>query len=319
MENDQTREKTIRMITLNLGYNVMSNLVKGSESDQVSFCQQTYSGSQGWSPRRNLSQCSLNSIDFLVEADIICLQELNPRSEPSFRNALREQAQNKGRVYYCSKNGPVMIIADARTIGIGEEVTPDGFLFYDPILPQDKRRFQMVYFPQERLLIGNLHAPHNINLHRALQDAFDRSLYYLMAKGIVDPRGSGATEIEKIALLGDFNDSDGQLLPNQSGSSSSDEEEKLTFPLGEDSGLVVSIPVTSEMVPKTCCRDANFAFRGDYIMLGTHPEISMYVDYYGVPPGYSRETTPISDHDPLMAVISYLGISERGYVNPFRK
>lgn len=274
MTDFDSSRPSLKMVTLNLGFNVMANKVKGSEGPLVQRCQLQYPETGGWSESNKISQCSANAVDLLADYDLICLQEANPKHWRTFENKLFSSGQLKGR-QYASFYDPRLLLAvvyDQPLLGSGVLLTAPGCLWGDceKKLP-DSRGLQVLYFSRWNLAVGNLHAPHGIQLKPSLEMAF---------KELTIPIG---VRIERMLLAGDFNDYKGQLL-----------KDDVTVNVWNQ-----RLRVLLKASPTSCCYDTGYQHPGDYILDSLQG--SLGVLSYGIPDGYNRDLLPMSDHDPVAA------------------
>lgn len=220
--------RTLRIATFNLGYNVMANVVAGSEKDFVQYCQKKYDG--GWAPSDKnqpiISLCTLNATEFLHSYDLFGLQEYHPQYRKGFEAQLSSHR---------------FITGKGVTIGYREDLVGRGRSLNEIRTigpPGNRRGMQAVWFGKIRLLFINLHAPHRINLPKVLVSELEK-IEQAMKKRKYFPL--------RIIITGDFNDYRGTLIPLQISMM----------------GLHLVIPQTQSA--KTCCFDSGYHYPGDYI------------------------------------------------------
>lgn len=274
----------LSIVSLNLGYNVMSNIITGSEGPAVKICQDMYPKNKGLASDRRMAQCTANAADFLLSYDLFGLQEVNGKHQPEFEKYIREQGFKFGKDYHFITghyfgNWGVTIGYDKNIMGEANRITPDGYLI--GVNPNDMRGIQAVYFRKYKLLFVNVHAPHEIDLVTILNKMLhDISIRF-------QKLGGNLKDIMRVIMTGDFND-DRRLLVGAS----------LKF-----DKLSVRIPGDPGKIPKTCCTDTGYKFIGDYILDSKVNSIaSGNGDYFGLPPGYDRNKVFLSDHDPIVLI-----------------
>jgi len=245
----ETRLK-LRVVTFNLGRNVQLNTVSGSEAILVQACQIKYSDRKGWSEHTPLSQCTLNAAQWLAEqkADLIGLQEV---ALPYFPDLVKQIGKEYTSVGY----GPVQLVYNKRKLGEGYLISP-----LDLYMVETVRVFTVTWFPQVKLLVINLHAPHRVNLKETISEAFSK----VPTVGI---------RPERILALGDFNDGYFSLLES----------------------LTIMGKILRQHGPpsQACCADSNFRTVGDYIFDSEYEREG----FYGIPP--SAKQNLMSDHYPV--------------------
>ncbi len=303
----QSKEKSMnstvvrpRIVTLNLGYNIMANLAAGSEKPLVEFCRQNFNpGTKfaGWEDSsKEISACSQNSARFLLDYDLFALQEVNEKYRGKFEEYIRNRGEElKGPNLFGGKfkdyvletthyfgNFGITTGYDRNVMGDGIRITPDKFLIYDDSQPvgetgkkekiTDVRAMHALWFPKPRLLFINVHAPHKINLKRVLEERCRAIATWFKQKvgeiGLID----------RVIIAGDFNDDSGSLLKTDINAF----------------GKVISIP--GHKVVKSCCADTGYRYPGDYILDSKSDQIK----YYGLPANYNRQHDIYSDHDPVV-------------------
>lgn len=181
-------QNSLKIITLNLGYNVIANIVAGSESSLVEMCQTAYGG--GWKDSsRTISTCTYNSAELLSHYTLFGLQEVHPK----YRTKLQETIQgfNPSANYKFISGAGILTGFDQNVTGEGVLLTPSTYLLKD-------RGMQIISFPKLGLIFINLHAPHNINLKKEIE------------KNCSQIKLSSAPK--RVIMVGDFNDFKGSLL-----------------------------------------------------------------------------------------------------------
>ena len=277
----------LSILTLNMGFNVMSNSPAGTEAPMVKYCQIVYPDHDGWTWDKKMSKCTSNAVDIIAQSDLIGLQEVNISMMKPFLEAVEKKGKEIGKNFQFIKNGSgwaVVTIFDQNKIGDGIQITPDGFSIGDVDGKEiDRRPMQLTYFPRTKILFVNLHAPHRIDLKRSIEDALKGANPYLTQMGI------GRKDIGAIFITGDFNDWKGHIVEDEFGINIS--------------GRTIVLPVKADKIPKTCCADSNYKFTGDHILIDDVTLKKIDVEYYGVPKGFHRYKRPVSDHDPLVAIL----------------
>lgn len=92
-------------------------------------------------------------------------------------------------------------------------------------------------------------------------------------------------------MMGDFNDAYGKFISKS---------------IQLDKNTILGLPNFN--IPKTCCYEeqegltTRAKYKGDYIIVSENLE--PYVTYYGIPNKYRRHRPLMSDHDPVMLVLS---------------
>ena len=264
----EQQDYKLRIACLNLGFSIMSNVVSGSEAIFVEKCQLEYPKNKGWSnSTKKISHCSFNATKFLSDYDLFAVQEVNEKYKDVFFETIRAQRMDKNFKFLFSKYHSQTSIA----IGYNSDVTgPAIELTRDMKLSSktDSRTIQLVWFEKSKLLFINLHAPHNINLKRVIEETC-RSV-----KLINNP--------DRIIMCGDFNDSNGKLI-NESINIFNKE---LRIPFGNEA-------------PKTCCADVGYFYPGDYFLDSKYYRKNIY---FGLPVDYDRDSNLLSDHDPIVFI-----------------
>ena len=263
----------LRIMTFNLGYNIMADHLDGSEIRQVLNCRSKY----GRSDKSDISTCSYNAAKLLSEYNLFGLQEVNRKYQQQFQEVIQETNPNANyqflSSYYFGDNG-VVIGFDINVTGEGIMITPNNYLFplYEAI---DRRGVQAVWFERLQLLFINIHVPQGIEL-KANLELLGNELSQMIEE-----------HPKRIIMVGDFNDSLGSLV---------NEPIKMF-----DMELIVPKKLL------TCCTDCNYIYPGDYIFDShnnkQHP--SGTSSYYGYPKGYVRNELIMSDHDPVVLLDYY--------------
>lgn len=300
-------ERNLRVVSLNVGYNIMSNSRAGNEAAFVERCQRSYPSKirngpdlSGWffnNGNDRLSSCTNNSAMFLLDYNLFGLQEVNPNFEREFTQQIRTQGQKIGKDFeFLDNNYPEILPNNTLITGYDRNVMGQGIL----ITPRDYGFgreeaigvLQSTYFPKRNLLFINIHAPiHSINLSFRLSIAFERIEQNLPnIWPIGDPRNL------RILVVGNFHDCEGLLIND-----SRDGQFKI---FGKELRLHV-YPVQTEKslfglgtVGRTCCYP-NYRCHGDYIFDSVpFPTSKLY--YFGLPIDYNRQIHLYSDHDPVV-------------------
>jgi hypothetical protein len=260
----------MNIASLNLGFNVMANLILGSEAIFVEKCQSIYPKNLGWANSlKELSMCSKNSAKFLSGYDIFGLQEVNKTYQDVFQKTIQNYNTKKKFKFISSsyfKNGAIVIGYDENIFGEGFSVTNNMKLEYG----KDIRAIQAVWFPKKSLLFINLHAPHNAKLKSLIEKACNK-IDQTLIKNKIKP--------DRIIITGDFNDHKGTLLNEVIEAF----QKRMRLP--------------NQKVPKTCCADNGYKLVGDYIFDSSREFI-----YFGTPKNYERK---LSDHDPIVLTVPY--------------
>lgn len=178
-----------KICTLNMGYNIISNISQGSEKEMVDFCKNIYNG--GWNDDKNISLCTSNAIDFISNFHIIALQEVNPKYHSTIISNLKDH-----NVYLINE---LAIVVKNGLFGNGTII--NNISTIGP--PGNERGLLIVYFPGPCLLIINLHAPHIDNIDKILLDKLI-DIDNILDNDII---------LKRIIILGDFNDGN-KLLQN---------------------------------------------------------------------------------------------------------
>jgi len=278
--NDNTLpNKNLKITSLNVGYRVMSNEVKGSEAVFVKLCKETYPKYHGWqNNREEISNCTYNTAKYLTDYNLFGMQELNREFQREFQDEIYNLGRSKGRNYrFFSNLGDFAVVVgyDKDVMGEGIRITPDNFVFGEG---NNMRGMQAIYFPLRNLLFVNLHAPHNIDLIRGLNNAFQYiSQLFLQRFGKYDTR---------VIVVGDFNDYKGVLASRNN----------ILNILGKYLNL-------HGEAPRSCCADTNYKYPGDYIFDTQTLEETIQkrkAIYFGFPLDYHRKINLYSDHDPVV-------------------
>jgi hypothetical protein len=272
-------KKTLTVASLNLGFNVMSNNVKGTEGVFVNLCQLKYPKYNGWlSNNKDISVATFNSALFLSDYDLFGLQEVNLDFQKPFQDKIKDFGLLKGKNYkfissmYFDK-WLVTIGYDEIKMGKMIPITPNGF----KIGEKQKRGMQAVYFPYHQLLFINLHAPHNINLIKELKEKCSNIM-----NRFIEIFGN-INIINRILMSGDFND---------------DQEVLLKTPI-TIFNKKLGIPGYVNYIPRTCCEDSGFIYFGDYILDSNYTNDNIY---FGLPLNYNSDIHLFSDHDPVVLI-----------------
>ena len=260
----------MKIASLNLGFNVMSNLILGSEGIFVEKCQLKYPTNLGWAnDSKKLSMCSKNSAKFLSSYDIFGLQEVNKTYQEVFQKTIQNYKPEKKFKFISSSyfsNGAIVIGYDENVLGKGYAVTKNMKLSHG----KDERAIQAAWFPKKSLLFLNLHAPHKANLKQLIEERCSEIALHLIKNKIYPVR---------VIMVGDFNDYKGDLLNK----------------VIEVFGKRLRLP--NAKIPKTCCADNGYKLVGDYILDSKREYI-----YFGTPKNYDRDISLYSDHDPIVLV-----------------
>ena len=177
----------LRIISLNVGHNVMTNIVAGSEKSLVKICQTKYNG--GWKDSsQKISTCSYNSAKLLSQYTLFGIQEVPTKYKDKFQETI--QSLNPTADYHFIYGTNILTGFDQNVTGMGISLTPANYLLID-------RGMQIIWFPKLNLIFINLHAPHNINIKSEIEKNCAK---------ITIPRP------ERIIMVGDFNDFKGTLL-----------------------------------------------------------------------------------------------------------
>lgn len=245
----------IDIICLNLGYNVMANKISGSESSFVKKCQNKYPRYKGWSnSTKQISIATFNAAKLLSEYDLFAVQEVNEKYVDVFFNSITYNQMDKNWKFLL--DGYLAVGYDEDFMGIGIPLTKNMRL--------DSRSIQLIWFEKHKLLFINLHAPHDIDLKKIIQQTCDKIRLNIKPTRII--------------MCGDFNDYRGTLI---------DKDIKIF-------GKILKIPNKSKV--KSCCDDSGYKYPGDYF-LDSDDKISLY---FGLPHNYDRKVNLISDHDPIV-------------------
>jgi hypothetical protein len=210
------------------------------------------------------------------------LQEVNVERAGPFLKRLLEKAELKKKRFkiiqglYFGDKWAIWTIIDTDKFPDYQQITPLSYPFFDPDKPwsTDVRALSAVYLKTSKLLAVNVHAPHEINMEKSLRYALQNlKLYHY--------------DIETVVMGGDFNDAESEMLNKNWSVSVTD-------------SIRVSM-VKGITIPKTCCTDSKYTLHGDYLLWGSIYPIVF--SKFGLPSTYKRWDVPISDHDPLEAVI----------------
>lgn len=301
-------QRNLRVVSLNVGYNVMSNITAGSEAAFVETCQRFYPD-----PRRNrtdlsgwlyyaetgsITHCANNSAIFLLDHNLFGLQEVNPYFQQEFIAQIRNRGKNIGKDFEFYDNNYPGVLAnnslitgyDRNVMGQGILMTPANYNFgYQDVIGV----LQATYFPKRNLLFINVHAPLNsqdINLAFRLSIAFGQIQENL-------PKIWPTTDFRNIRIIvvGDFNDCGGVLINHS---------KKGEFKIfGKELRLHVD-PAQQEQhllaaknIEHTCCFP-DYKCYGDYIFDSLPFPQKLY--YVGPPIDYQKQVDLYSDHDPVV-------------------
>jgi len=284
--NNSPTPTKLRVICLNVGFNVMKNQIAGSEGAFVKLCQ-----SKGES-------CITNSARLISTYDLVMLQEVSAQEWPVFLDYVRQLGRDRGANYqafvsYYFGNWITAIVYDENVLGRGIQVTPIDFELYETISVKKtgSRGVIVVWFEKYNLMAVNLHAPHNVKLQEMIESRLDQTKQYLHQLKI------GAGRIQRVLMGGDFNDDNSiALIPG--------------FKM-RAFGHELKLPVDPSLIPKTCCYDSNYKFTGDYILDSREQSADLQQgEYFGFPPGYRRGIDLYSDHDPVILITHLDGIAQ---------
>lgn len=301
-------ERNLRVVSLNVGYNVMSNIAEGSEAPFVRRCQTFYPRPPwgrpdlaGWARYEEgnpITNCALNSAEFLVNFNLFGLQEVNPNFQREFSEVIRETGRNNDKDFEFYDNNysgrpatnTIVMGYDRNVMGQGLVITPQNYGFGHP---NNRGVLHAVYFPLRNVLFVNLRAPPGIDdlkihLDRAFEDVRQNLLASWPAVTFRNLR---------VIVVGDFNDCAGTLLNY----SNSGKFKILGRPLilhVRPVGLGQYVYALRN-VERTCCFP-EYRCYGDYIFDSFPVESKLY--YFGPPIDYQREVDLYSDHDPVIMV-----------------
>lgn len=293
-------ERNLRVVSLNVGFNVMSNFAQGSEAAFVERCQQFHNDTYGWFYNDGInfiSSCANNSAMFLVNYNLFGLQEVNPYYQREFVERITNAGRDAGKnfVFYDNNypgrpaDNTIITGYDRNVMGQGLLITPVNSIFgnRDAI-----GVFQATYFPKRNLLFINVHAPNNqnVNLTYRLGIAFDE-----IRRHLVDSWPTINSRNLRIILAGNFNDCDGVLI-NQSNEGQFkifDKELRLHVQTAERPMHRLA-PRNAE---HTCCYP-EYKCYGDYIFDTSPLPLKFY--YFGFPIDYNRRVDLYSNHDPVI-------------------
>ena len=249
----------LRILTFNIATHVQLNQVKGSESPMVSLCQIKYSSTQGLSSDGKLSQCTLNATEFIIsqKCDLIGLQEC---VEPSFTRMLTTICQSNPS-HSCIGYNSVQLIYNKDKFGEGIMLNEPGLHILEP-----SRLMIIIWFPLVKLLVVNLHAPHDFDSQKEITNTFNMGIY---DKYNIKP--------DRIIMMGDFNDSYRESLT------------EITL----QNKLLKQHPTVTNKPIQTCCTDSNYSWIGDYIFDSDY----MKDGYYG---SIDDHNVLMSDHHPVI-------------------
>jgi hypothetical protein len=253
----------LKIACLNLGYQVMANNLSGSERPMVEKCQLSYPKYTGWTDSgHTIAVCTMNSAKFLSQYDLFAVQEVNSK----YRDTFLQNITNPHRDFAFLASNSILTGYDRKVMGDGQQLTHNMMIESKT----DKRPIQAIWFNKLRLLFINLHAPHHIDLKAVIEHAC-KSINNTLLHDNLKPN--------RVMIAGDFNDDTGQLITRSINAF----------------GKIIRIPQGST-APKTCCADSGYKFPGDYILDSQSDGHA----YFGLPPGYNRKVTLLSDHDPVV-------------------
>ena len=251
----------------------MKNELQGSEKTFVKKCQDKYL-SFSVTPANKLSDCTQNAADFLIKSrfSIFGLQEVNK----TYLNTLTSYIQKHTNSNYQFIIGPEYFAPNTNLIvtGYNEAITGKGIslssnLYLNNAKGIPERPMQIIWFAKIGVIFINLHAPHNIDLHKAIQYNIDLVHESTQVEGI--------DSVRRVIMVGDFND-DHITLTNKSFSAFGKVMKKENVDL------------------KSCCDDTDYAYEGDYIFDSEYSH-----SYYGFPKDYDSDNPPLmSDHHPVV-------------------
>lgn len=220
----------ITTTSFNLGYNIILDSVGGSEAGMVIACHDMYDKKK----KDDLPICLKNALKGCmsgfggsgITSDVIALQEV-PKSEIK---AIHRYSQTLVPWEVGSIVGTeIMLLYNKTKLGKGINKSHKNATF--GLGPTKPRGIQVVYFPQLKITVVNLHACHKINLKHDIE--------YALKDYVVET---------KLAIVcGDFNDGYGKF------------PDKTLYLFGKELFM-------SAKPPKTCCYDSDYAYSGDYIL-----------------------------------------------------
>jgi len=178
-KNSDDKRRKLKIVSLNMGYNVMSNKAIGSEKPMVQLCQKTYNANsnyKGWTDNnKKIPSCTSNSAHFLstykhdelngsevMGFDLLGLQEVNEQYGSALEKQIHTEGLKSGRNYmfetgYYFGDFGVTICYDKNVLGEGIRVTPHNYLFGEGAErgkavksltgKEDMRGLVAVYFP----------------------------------------------------------------------------------------------------------------------------------------------------------------------------
>jgi len=252
----------LSVLTFNLGHKIISNEILGSEASKVSQCQLHYSSTSGWYKNLEMSSCSKNAFDLVSQYKLIGLQEMNIKYQDSSIKYLKNL-----NPYFEFLSSIYLTNCSLLTI-FDIRVTGPGILITLSNYNFLSRGIQASWFKKINLLFINLHAPHEIQLKSELECCL---------KNIERNYGTNINP-ERIIIVGDFNDDKKELFND------------CIFVFGRYARI-------SGVTPNSCCYGDNYKYVGDYIF-----DTEVTSRYYGFPPDYIRETSLMSDHDPIVMI-----------------
>lgn len=262
----------LKIATFNLGYRVQSNEILGSEAPQVKICQLTYSQTKGMAPNKKISQCTENGLNFILdyEFDLVGLQEVNTKYLDYYQSKFSPDYEILGKNYN-------YLVAKKSSLGKVENLGS---------FPLGDREILLCWSERQKLLILNLHAPHQIDLKIEIEKSFSQFWKSQRLDQMYSP--------SRILVLGDFNDCyfkplvELKLLGRKLKQHGKSEYSCCT----DTSSLLCYLPFVATKGQMLTCN--NFRCLGDYIF------DTEYFDpgFYGTIPEIKK--IPMSDHYPVM-------------------
>lgn len=236
-----------KIISFNLGHNIQTNRVHGSEAEMVQLCQNTYPERNGLLVKNkkmeNMSQCSYNAAQFLgtniIPGTLIGLQEYVISDKWNFFEAIKDNSQIKDlKIIYSSNTYSshdivkIALIYDYSSFGLGKVILDTKIP--DPHPHKFGRPLLAVYFERIKLLVFNVHMPH-FSARELITEEFYKAIKpieFFLQNNIID----------RIILMGDFNDY-----------------------MNTIDSLFIKMKLYKNSNVKTCCFDTDFNHPGDYI------------------------------------------------------
>lgn len=287
------------IVSFNLGHNIQTNKVHGSEAEMVKLCQSTYNDYS----TNKLSPCSYNAAQFLADTVgdhlrgdhsqsdrhpdsglfLIGLQELVINDKWNFVDIIKQKLLKSQETTVCnlsviySRNTystrdivKVAIIFDSDLFGyyeivfdnkIEDTIVDGGDPVKGFVFNSNKmgRPILCVYFHKLKLIVINLHMPH------FACDTLMEKFYQA-----IEPLKKFKKEIDRIIVMGDFNDY----------------ENKMT-----NLKICNKILYKNQYI-KTCCFDTQYNHPGDYIFDTTKSNIKDTV--------VNNVNILMSDHYPII-------------------